>query len=267
MTHRPHPQHSIENQIMNANDYTAVILLAGYGSRISDVINEPKSLLKIGDESIVSRHLRLFADTGIPRVILVVGYKKESIIQEVERFADLLEITFVENNDFRNMGNGISLQMGIEIASGPVLVFDGDLVYARDILERFIDGTAPSAFLVGKASLEDIECTKVLLDEQGIIRRNVDKRAVTAEELAEFRFAGEAMGILKFSDADRQDLLKLCHEFYSRDDRMLLNWEHVMTRFFPTHEIHCHFDDSEAWIEIDTHQDYKAAKEKIGLLG
>ncbi|MGY8671456.1 MAG: phosphocholine cytidylyltransferase family protein [Verrucomicrobiia bacterium] len=251
---------------MNANDYTAVVLLAGYGSRISDVINEPKSLLEIGDESILSRHLRVFIETGIKRVVLVVGYKKELIVNVAEQFADQMEITFIENNDFLKTGNGISLQMGIEVATGPVLIFDGDLVYARDILERFIAGTDPSAFLVGKASLDDIECTKILIDDQEIIRRNVDKRAVTAGELEQFQFAGEAMGILKFSDSDRQDLLRLCHKFYSRDDRMLLNWEHLMTQFFPTHELRCHFDDSEAWIEIDTREDYDAAKGKIELL-
>ncbi|MBG87733.1 MAG: hypothetical protein CMO80_12630 [Verrucomicrobiales bacterium] len=251
---------------MNPSELTAVVLIAGCGTRIRDVVAEPKSLLQVGGETIINRHLRLFGEVGIRKVILVVGYKKELILRTIEPFRESLDITIVANDDYTTLGNGVSLQMGIEATDGPVLVFDGDLIYARDILERFASEAHPTSVVVGKASIDDIECTKSMLDAKGFIRLFVDKRAVTEEELERFTFAGEAMGILKFSDADRLSLLALCKEFYSVPERQLLNWEHVLNCFLPKHDVWSHFDDSEAWIEIDTPEDYEDAKEKAGLL-
>ena len=63
--------------------HTAVILAAGLGSRIRPLTDDvPKTLLTIGDETILARMLTGAQDAGIGDVVLVLGY----LYQKVERF-------------------------------------------------------------------------------------------------------------------------------------------------------------------------------------
>ncbi len=251
---------------MSPEEFTAVVLLAGYGSRLREVTDEPKSLLPVGDKIILHRHLRAFKTVGIRRVVLVVGYQKDKVIAAAESVGRDLEIRIVANDDYDTKGNGISLLMGLTAASGPVVVFDGDLVYSPAILARFLEGDIPNALVTGAASLHDIECTKALVDDENMIRKTVDKRAVYDEELAEFRFAGEAFGMLKFSDEYRLRLLATCERFYADGDRMLLNWENPLNVFLTRHDVASQFEESTDWIEIDTPDDYRSAQEMAARL-
>ncbi len=89
------------------------MLGAGSGTRISEITSDPKILLPIGDETILGRHLRIFASLGIHKVSVVVGYRKEKVIETAQQFSNELDLTFVCNDDFMNKGNGYSLFLGI----------------------------------------------------------------------------------------------------------------------------------------------------------
>ena len=117
-----------------------------------------------------------------------------------------------------------------------------------------------SELLVGEGSLSDIESTKTLVDETGLIRKTVEKRAVTDEELKEYDFVGEATGILKFSTKDTVHLSKLAKNFLDNPEKLHLNWEHLLNEFFHQAEIGSYFFDQGKWIEIDTPEDYKEAQ-------
>ncbi len=249
---------------MPASDFTAIILAAGFGSRIAEVTEDPKILLPIGEEPILHRHLKIFEKLGIRNVVIVVGYRKQRIIDAAEPFAERLNIRFVANDDYTRLGNGYSMFYGIQAATGPSLIFDGDLVYAEEILARFVEDEHASAVLVGPGSLEDIECAKTLADSDNFARMTVDKRAVTGEELERYQFAGEAIGVLKFDEPRRAALVSECEAFFADEGNLLKNWEHIMNRFLPAHEIWTHFEESDASVEIDTPEDYQEACRKFG---
>ncbi|MBL6765231.1 MAG: NTP transferase domain-containing protein [Verrucomicrobiae bacterium] len=250
----------------NFSEHTAVVLLAGYGSRLSGLTRDPKSLLKVGDRSILKRHLAAFRRLGFRRVVLVVGYRKDLVIAEAGAAADALEIHVVANDDYERKGNGCSLLMGLEAAKGAVVVFDGDLVYSPSILERFMAGSARNAVLIGPAAMDDVECTKALTDETNHVRKMVDKRLISDEELIAHRFAGEAIGVMKFDDAHRLHLIELLRDYYSEENRLLHNWEHPLNRFIARHDVAGHHEASEDWIEIDTPEDFEAACAKADRL-
>jgi len=249
---------------MPASDFTAIILAAGFGSRIAEVTEDPKILLPIGDEPILHRHLKIFEKLGIRNVVIVVGYRKERIIDAAEPFAKRLDIRFVANDDYTRLGNGYSMLFGIQATTGPSLIFDGDLVYAEEILARFMEDEHASAVLVGPGSLEDIECAKTLKDADGFARMTVDKRAVTEQELATYDFAGEAIGVLKFDEERRKLLVSECEDFFSDEGNLLKNWEHIMNRFLPAHDVWAYHEASGESVEIDTPEDYQEACRKFG---
>ena len=99
---------------MNRMQYTAVILAAGYGSRIKELTKDPKSLLKIKGTTLIEWHLKHLDKLGINKIIIVVGYKDEKIIDQVGLAEYNTTIEFVRNTDYKNKGNGYSLYLGVD---------------------------------------------------------------------------------------------------------------------------------------------------------
>lgn len=242
-------------------DFTAVVLAAGFGSRISDLTDRPKCLLEINGESLLERNLKMWKELGIKKVHLVLGYKREEIQKVAEKYRDDFEITYYLNEDFRNYGNTHSLYLGIKEIKGACLIFDADLIYERAILEDFLARGTQSEILVGQGSLEDIECAKTLVDQDGFARLTVDKRAVSAAELEQYSFAGEAIGILKFSAAETKTLGESAVQFLSVEANQNLNWEHLLNQYLVHHNVGVHLFNVGKWMEIDTTEDYQAAQE------
>lgn len=240
-------------------DTTFVLLAAGFGSRISEITDKPKSLLEINGKSILRHHLDSWKELGVKNVNIVVGYKKELLIEACREYEDHFNLNFIFNNDFRNCGNTFSLFSGIKNIDTSCIVFDADLVYEAIILKDFFEDSVGDQVLIGKGSLEDIESTKILIDEARFVRKMVDKRSVTVEELEGFDFTGEAIGILKFSKENTKVLATHAEKFLTKESNLNLNWEYLLNEYVLENDVSIHETDSVKWIEIDTPEDYQDA--------
>lgn len=239
---------------------TALILAAGYGSRIADVTTDPKSLLKINDKTLMEWHLDSLKKVGIKDVVVVTGYKREVLEDYLGQFKNDFNLSFAVNDDYRVKGNTYSLFYGLEKVEGDFLLFDADLIYETAILKAFVEDKTPNQILVGESSIDDIECAKAMVDKDGFVRMTIDKRAVSEEERKRYTFAGEAIGVLKFSKAYRDDMFRECKKFLADEQNISRNWEHVMNEFLLTHEMSTHDSVSGKWVEIDNREDYDRAK-------
>lgn len=242
------------------NQYTPVLLVAGYGSRIAEITDKPKCLLELAGKTILDRHFESWVELGFNSAIVVLGYKDHLIRERLTKYEDRIEIKYVLNEDFRNLGNTWSLKVGLDVATKGILIFDADLVYDKDILKDFVLDESANQILVGEASLDDIECSKTLINSDNFAKVMADKRAVSEEELQKYTFAGEAIGILKFSKELTQELSKEADDFLSQQENLLKNWEHLMNIFLLKHNIGVHNLTNPNWIEIDTPEDYNDAK-------
>ncbi len=238
---------------------TALILAAGSGSRIANITTDPKCLLEVNNRSLLDWHLTHLESVGIRDIVLVVGYKADRI-QEHLKNRTHLNLKFIKNADFSRKGNGYSMFLGLQGIDKDVLVLDADLIYDAEVLKEFMGEDEKDQILIGKGSVDDVECAKTLVDESGCIRKLIDKRPLSAEELSRYEFAGEAIGIMKFSDCERKKLIASCGRFFSIRENLGLNWEHLMNFHLEYNDVHTYFTDSNLWIEIDTPHDYKEAR-------
>lgn len=239
---------------------TALILAAGFGSRIDSLTDAPKSLLPIANETILERHFRIWKEVGIKQAVVVVGYRSEMIIDVLEEYGHDIDIRFVMNEDYKTLGNIYSLYVGLQAVDQSLAIFDADLVYDKQILLDFITDENKDQILIGDGSLDDEECAKALLDDGGMVRMTIDKRHVTSDELEQFHFGGEAVGILKFSYESALKLKEHARTFLSIDNNRGLNWEHLMNEFLTGHSMASHKIRAGRWIEIDTPDDYHLAR-------
>jgi choline kinase len=239
---------------------TALILAAGYGSRIAEVTTDPKSLIKINGKALMDWHFDALKSVGIHNVVIVTGYKREMLENYLLKFKSDFDLHFAINDDYKIKGNTYSFLYGLEKTKGDFLLFDADLIYDPKILKAFVEDKSKNQILVGESSIDDIECAKTMIDGNGFVRMTIDKRAVSAEEREKFKFAGEAMGILKFSGDYRDDMHLACKTFLSDEKNISKNWEHVMNEFLLTHDMSVHQSVSDRWVEIDNKEDLDRAK-------
>ena len=118
----------------------AIILMAGMSSRLRLLTKDkPKSLLRIGNSTILERQLDALISCGVGDIVLVTGYKGE----KVEEFVDDLEtetrIRIVLNEDYEITENGYSLLMGLGNTDESVIILDGDVLFDPSLLKDLIN--------------------------------------------------------------------------------------------------------------------------------
>ncbi len=239
---------------------TALILAAGFGSRIADVTLNPKSLLPINDKTLMDWHFESLAKVGIKDVVVVTGYKRELLEDYLGKYKSNFNLEFAVNDDYKVKGNTYSLFFGLDKIETDFLLFDADLIYETEILRAFVEDKHSNQILVGEGSIDDIESSKAMIDRDGFVRMTIDKRSVSAEEQLKYKFAGEAIGILKFSKEYRDDMFDECKKFLADEKNISKNWEHVMNDFLHTHDMGIHQSVSNVWVEIDNREDYERAQ-------
>lgn len=168
----------------------AIILAAGIGSRLGN--SNPKSLTILSSgESILERQINYLSDLiGLDNIIIVVGYKKDIIMEFFPK------LSYVYNNYYDTTNTSKSLLKGLnKINNEDVLWLNGDVVFEKELLHDIIkypqSCMAVNTHSVGKEEI------KYNLFSDGSIKK-VSKGVKNA--------LGEAVGINKIIASD---LLKL----------------------------------------------------------
>lgn len=131
----------------------ALILAAGRGTRFDVKGGGPKCLTKVGRRALIDHYLDALDSLGVPATI-VVGHAASDIEKHVS--GRRKPPTLVLNPRFRE-GSIVSLAAGlanIERATeegeppADVLLMDGDVAFAPELLKRLVDAPSPDALLV-----------------------------------------------------------------------------------------------------------------------
>ena len=124
---------------MNSNEIQAVMLAAGMGSRLSGRNKNlpPKCLFKFNGKSLLQRHVEALKKVGIKSLTIVVGYKFNKILQEIEDIHANDFVNFIHNDRF-DRGSIVSLWCAREkLRSGyQVLFMDADVLYHASLIEK-----------------------------------------------------------------------------------------------------------------------------------
>ncbi len=167
----------------------AIIFAAGTGSRFNSDL--PKALSKVIDEKTILDFQieRISKKIGINNIFVVVGYKKEHIL---EKFPTL---NFIFNEKYQTTNTAKSLLLAFQKINDDIICVAGDLYFDEAVLD-LISNAKHSAALVDKKICES-EDVKYNLDSQGYIR-NLSKSVKNP--------AGEALGIFLIKKDDLKEI-------------------------------------------------------------
>ncbi len=119
----------------------ALILNSGLGHRMGVLTSEhPKCMTDIpGNETILSRQLRLLANTDIKDVVITTGYFDQVLVDYCESLNLPLNISFVKNPLFDKTNYIYSIYCAREELKGEdIILMHGDLVFEQSVLKDII---------------------------------------------------------------------------------------------------------------------------------
>lgn len=179
----------------------AIILAAGIGSRLKNPYPKTLTMLTNGCSILQMQVRNLTRYIDIHDIIVVVGFKKELIM---EAFPDLI---FIYNDYFDTTNTSKSLLKGLQkVKNEDVLWLNGDVVFDHRIIDRLLKSEF-SCMAVNTSEVNDEEVKYSIMSDGSI--KEVSKQVQKA--------LGEAVGINKALAKDTE-LLKKCLEQCSNID-------------------------------------------------
>ena len=135
----------------------AVVLAAGKGTRLRPLTDEkPKGMVEVADKPLLTHCFEQLIDLGVDELLVVVGYKKEIII---EHYGDEFEgtpITYAHQRDQDGLAHAL-LTVEEYIDEDFVLMLGDNIFQANleDVINRQQEQRADAAFLVEEVPYEE----------------------------------------------------------------------------------------------------------------
>lgn len=175
----------------------AIILAAGMGKRLGELTaNDTKCMVKMNNTPIIDRMIIQLKDVGIKKIIIVVGYKKDNLIQHLQSQFANINIEFIDNNVYNKTNNIYSLFLAKEkLIQDDTILLESDLVFESKLLKKILSDKNPNLALVAKYE-SWMDGTMVKLGADNAIVNFISKNAFDYNEIDKYY---KTVNIYKFS--------------------------------------------------------------------
>ena len=239
----------------------AIILAAGMGRRLGEYTKDnTKCMLPVNGVRLIDRTLGQLAIIGLNRVIIVVGYKGQNLIDYIgNRYDEHLKIEYVENPIYDKTNNIYSLALAKDkLQEDDTLLIESDLIFDDGMFSLLTDNPYPNLALVAKYETW-MDGTMVRLDDDNNIVNFVPKAAFDYNETDSYY---KTVNIYKFSREFSQTKYVPFLEAYSKAVGNNEYYENVLRiiSFLNSHDLKALPITNEKWYEIDDKQDLDIAE-------
>ena len=147
----------------------AIILAAGMGKRLKKLTaNNTKCMVKVNGVTLIERMLSQLEKLHLSRIVIVVGYKKENLIDYIATLNIQTPIIFVNNPIYDKTNNIYSLFLASDyLRREDTILLESDLIFDDSVLQALIDDPRDTLALVDKyESWMDGTCLKLTEDDK-----------------------------------------------------------------------------------------------------
>ncbi len=146
----------------------AVILAAGMGKRLKELTQDnTKCMVKVNGVSLIDRMLHQIDARHMSRVVIVVGYEGQKLIDYIETLDIQTPIVFIDNPIYDKTNNIYSLSLASDwLCKEDTVLFESDLIFEDSVLDVLLDDPRDTLALVDKyESWMDGTCVKLSEDD------------------------------------------------------------------------------------------------------
>ena len=168
------------------------------GRRLGEYTKDnTKCMLPVNGVRLIDRMLTQLSKLNLNRVIIVVGYKGQNVIDHVgHRYDDVLNIEWADNPIYDKTNNIYSLSLVKEkMAEDDTLLLESDLIVDDKILDLIVNDPFPNLALVAKYETW-MDGTMMCIDQDCRIVNFVPKEAFRYEDVKHYY---KTVNIYKFS--------------------------------------------------------------------
>ncbi len=238
----------------------AIILAAGMGRRLGEhTKHNTKCMVPVNGTPLIDRVLRQLSELSLTRVVIVVGYEAQSLIQHLGNEQYGMKIEYVHNPVYDKTNNIYSLALAKDkLCEDDTLLIESDLIVDDGIFRLLIDNPQPNLALIAKYE-SWMDGTMVRIDADNNIVNFVTKDAFCYSDTASYY---KTINIYKFSREFSATKYVPFLDAYTKAVGNNEYYENVLRiiSFLNSHDLKALPITHERWYEIDDKQDLDIAE-------
>ena len=118
----------------------AIILAAGRGKRLGTLTDSvPKTLVKLNHLTILDRQIEILIKNKIKEIIIITGYKTQSIEKHIKKKYPKRNIKIVLNSKYLELDNLYSVWLSNNIINNDFILLNGDLIFDERLISLIVN--------------------------------------------------------------------------------------------------------------------------------
>lgn len=238
----------------------AIILAAGMGKRLGEYTKDnTKCMIAVNGTTLIDRVMRQLSKLFLNRVVIVVGYESQKLINYLGNEQHGLMIEYVNNPVYDKTNNIYSLALAKDkLQEDDTLLIESDLIFDDGMFKLLMDNPYPNLALVAKYE-PWMDGTMVRIDSDYNIVNFIPKAAFRYSDTSYYY---KTVNIYKFSKEFSRTKYVPFLDAYTKAVGNNEYYENVLRiiSFLNSHDLKALPITNEKWYEIDDKQDLDIAE-------
>lgn len=167
----------------------ALMLAAGMGKRLGKYTNNnTKCMVEVAGKKLIDRAIEAVEEAGINKMILVVGYEGQNLIDYIKSnyAGSQMQFEFIYNKDYATSNNIYSFYLAKDyVVKDDTVLLESDLIYDKSLIRKMM--TVKHKNLVAVARYKSwMDGTVVTCDDEGHITQFIDKADMNFELIGDY---------------------------------------------------------------------------------
>lgn len=242
------------------NNYTVLILAAGYGSRMKSLGEKnPKCLLKINNKTILEYILDHLKSLKVKNVVIAVGYKPYRILKIIKKYSKYLKINFYKVKNYRKVGSAYSWYLFKNVWKydrKPIIMLHADIFFHYNLIYDIKNSNRENVIgsvtkLKNNIKLKGWTIETNNFNQIKEIKKKHKKLSKSTKEIA---------CVNKFSVKSMDLIFDFMRSFFKKNGKNF-TWEILLNDIIKKQQLKIYSNNyKKYWFNINTQLDYKNLK-------